>query len=109
MTLAFLCGVLAGLAGQALVLLVVLVLVRPYARRAVAAERARFSALDAKTWRPVAPMLIGAQPGSLSAIAGLVQAEAPAGLTYTFRARDTNALPTGVVRISLEAGNRNEE
>lgn len=103
---AILNALVSGAAGGVCVLVGLLLVVRPHARRRVFFERARIADADAKTWRAVAPMLVGAQPGSLSAIAGLVQAEAPAGLSYTFRARDTAALPLGVVRVSIEVGNK---
>ena len=101
---AFVCSLLA----HALALLVLVPLARAHARRRFARERKAFAANDAKTWRVVHPMLLGAAQGSLSNIAGVVQAEAPAGLTYTFRTRDTAALTRGTVRVSFEAGTQEE-
>jgi hypothetical protein len=101
---AFVCSLLA----HALALLVLVPMARAYARRRFARERKAFAAHDAKTWRVVHPMLLGAAHGSVSHIAGVVNAEAPVGLTYTFRARDTAALPRGTVRVSFEAGTKEE-
>jgi hypothetical protein len=63
LVIAFLGGLGGGLCALGLFLIALEIVVKPYARRRVAAERARFAALDAKTWRPVAPMLVGAQAG----------------------------------------------
>jgi hypothetical protein len=106
--LALLAGGVGGLLALGLFLIALDIAIKPYARRRVAAERRAFAAHDAKTWRAVPPMLVGARPGSLAHLAGVMQADAPVGLSYTFRARDTNALPLGVVRVSFEAGNADE-
>lgn len=101
---AFVCTLLA----HVFALLVLVPFARAYARRQLVRERARFMATDAKTWRVVHPMLLGAAQGSLSYIAGVVQAEAPAGITYAFRTRDTMSLPEGTVRVTFELGQKVE-
>lgn len=81
--------------------------VKPYVRNRLTSERAAFVRNDLKTWRAVTPALVGVQVGSLAHVAGEVQAAVPAGLTYTFRTRETNDLDIGTVRVSLEVGNGN--
>ncbi len=88
------------------VVLVLLVVARAYARRRFHQERRAFAAQDAKTWHAVKPAMLGVPVGSVEYIAGVVQAEAPVGLTYTFRARENQQLNTGTVRVSIEAGAR---
>ena len=86
-----LCAVVAGMAGG------------------VCAATARYAALDRGTWRTVRPELLGPAPGTAARIAGCVQAELPAGVLLQCRARDAGGLSRGVVRVSIEAGTKEEE
>lgn len=99
-------AVVAALLALGVAVLIALPFVRVYISRRLASERAAFGKLDAKTWRETKPMLLGVQEGSLSHVAGIVQAAAPVGLTYTFRSRETAALPRGAVRVSFELGTK---
>ena len=108
-----LCAVVAGMAGgvcaATAVLAGMLHGVKPYVARRLVAERARYAALDRGTWRTVRPELLGPAPGTAARIAGCVQAELPAGVLLQCRARDAGGLSRGVVRVSIEAGTKEEE
>lgn len=99
-------GTAGGLAASVGVIVGMLLEVKPYVRKRITAERASFAARDAATWRNVAPL--GGTPGSLAHIAFVIGQELPLGLAYTMRARDTDALPLGTVRVSIECGRKEE-
>jgi hypothetical protein len=97
-------ALLASACTLAVYLLALRVLARRFVRRLLERERAAFANADRKTWRNVAPMLLGAGRGSACHIAGLVTSELPAHLVPEFRTRDVRDLERGRVRVSIEVG-----